>query len=532
MSKSMGVLGEPGQILTYTCHPGFVFVDDPVPASQTALTSTTTTTTTTTTTPRVLSWQSFKGAEYAKVLESNDISWSEGRAICQSAGGDLAKITDYGIQRFLNNLGSLDKTFWIGATDTAEVGTWLWQDGSSVVYSNWNECSCSDCESKNCAAVRNNEEGRWTRYDCSDLKNGVICEKGTSTSQLFNTVFRSGEFAYIMNKKCVTTWQTGKDECTALGADMATYSDTDIRLKVREFFKDENSMMNEDYWIGLNDIDSEGSLVWDNGESYSYSNWNYWARNANNKDCAEVQRSDGQWDFVDCTSENNGVMCMKGRYEPPPPVPAEISNRVTGKAFDSSRCARRVSSGLSGETLQTCCNRCMGLFIAGSIDEFDGITVSDSGDYCQCASRRKTYCRPDWYPYWGWGYDSADCCQLGTTDCAPSKRKKRSPEQLEEKIEITFINKTLPYTKKRSELIAHENTSRKETSTMKLEQQPQISTESVDNGIRFKREIDTLKTRNIECVSLWDGVQGYWKYDFEVPKYCHSKTKITYIDEI
>ena len=39
MSKSMGALGEPGQILTYTCHPGFVFVDDPVPVSQTALTS-------------------------------------------------------------------------------------------------------------------------------------------------------------------------------------------------------------------------------------------------------------------------------------------------------------------------------------------------------------------------------------------------------------------------------------------------------------------------------------------------------------
>ena len=523
MSKTLGALGEPGQILTYTCDPGFVFVDDPVPASQTALTSTTTTTTTTTTTPRVLSWQTFKGAEYAKVLESNDITWSEGRAICQSAGGDLAKITDYAIQRFLNNLGSLDKTFWIGATDVAQVGTWLWSDNSPVVYSNWNECTCSNCNSKNCAAVKKDEEGRWTRYDCSDTQDGVICEKGTSTSQLFNTVFRSGEFAYIMNKECIKNWQNAKDECTALGADMATYSDADIRSKVTTFFKDDNRMINEDYWIGLNDLDSEGNLVWDNGESYSYGYWNYWARNHQSKDCAKVQRSDGSWDFVSCNEDNNGVMCMKGRYEPPAPVPAEISNRQSGKAFDSYRCARRSFSNLNGETLQTCCNRCMGLRKAELIDDFDGITVSTSGGYCQCASRRKPYCYPSTYPYWGWGYDSATCCELGTTNCAPSKRKKRSPS--DQNLDITFANETLLYPKKVPALIAEESTS-KVDDTIKLKNDVQSSSDFVDYGMRYKRDVNTLKTRNIECVSLWDGVQGYWKYDYEIPKYCHSKNPI------
>ena len=221
-------------------------------------------------------------------------------------------------------------------------------------------------------------------------------------------------------------------------------------------------------------------------------------------------------------SANFGVMCMKGRYDPPASVPAEISNRESGKAFDSSRCSRRSFSNLNGETLQSCCNRCMGLRKAELIDDFDGITVSTDGDYCQCASRRKTYCRPDWYPYWGWGYDSATCCELGTTNCAPSKRKKRS--QSDQNMSITFANGTLLFPKKKSAFIPKESTSKVE-STIILENEQQYSTDFVEYRMRYKREVDTLKTRNIECVSLWDGVQGYWKFDYEIPKYCHSKKK-------
>ena len=526
MSKTLGELGEPGQILTYTCDDGFIFTENAAPASQTALT-----TTTTTTTERPLSWRTFKGAEYAKVLES--CTWSQARTICQSAGGDLAKISDYAIQRFLNSFGSSDKTYWIGATDVATEGTWVWQDNSQVVYTNWNRCPApSDDTAKNCAALQKDENGRWSHNDCEQTKHGVVCERGTSTSELFNTVFRSGEFAYIVNEECIKTRQRAKDACTALGADMATYSDSDIRSKVEEFFRDDNNMINEDYWIGLNDINSERNLEWDNGEAYSYGHFVYWASHSNSRDCVVVYNSNEQWDVVDCNDENNGVMCMKGRYEPPDPVPAEISNRQTGKFFDSYRCARRSFSSLSGETLQTCCNRCMGLRQAGLMDEFDGITVSQSGDYCQCASRRKTYCYSSTYPYWGSGYDSATCCELGTTDCAPSKRKKRSLAEAEENFDfmigLAFKNNTLMKareTEQLSEIVAVDNSIgmsyKKEVETLKTVQR--INTDQHVEYTRYKREVDALTTRQIECVNLWDGVKGYWKYDFEIPTSCYSK---------
>ena len=45
-----------------------------------------------------------------------------------------------------------------------------------------------------------------------------------------------------------------------------------------------------------------------------------------------------------------------------------------------------------------------------------------------------------------------------------------------------------------------------------------------DYGVpRPKRNVDNLVTREINCVSIWDGIAGVWSYPYTVPEYCFSE---------
>ncbi|CAI5691450.1 unnamed protein product [Oreochromis niloticus] len=64
-------------------------------------------------------------------------SWNESSTECITKGGDLVKIDSSEEQSFLKIaldflLNSYDDIFWIGLTDSAVEGRWLWVDGSPL----------------------------------------------------------------------------------------------------------------------------------------------------------------------------------------------------------------------------------------------------------------------------------------------------------------------------------------------------------------------------------------------------------------
>ena len=70
-------------------------------------------------------------------------------------------------------------------------------------------------------------------------------------------------------------------------------------------------------WVGLNDRQAEGTLVWENGESYDESLFENWGtnepKNEETKDCVVVSSSDFKWRMTDCSSTSHyGYLCMKG----------------------------------------------------------------------------------------------------------------------------------------------------------------------------------------------------------------------------
>lgn len=85
----------------------------------------------------------FMGHEYEVVLTPDGITWEAARTAAQGigAGWDLAMIADLAENTFVESLLNPTLTdrshFWIGGTDAASEGTWLWVDGSPVVFTDW-----------------------------------------------------------------------------------------------------------------------------------------------------------------------------------------------------------------------------------------------------------------------------------------------------------------------------------------------------------------------------------------------------------
>ena len=77
-----------------------------------------------------------------------------------------------------NNIG---RDFWMAGVRT-EDGTWMWQSGAPMDYTNWCE-NCPDSENKPCSQLlKDGYPGKldsfyWARWNCQeDADNGVICE--------------------------------------------------------------------------------------------------------------------------------------------------------------------------------------------------------------------------------------------------------------------------------------------------------------------------------------------------------------------
>lgn len=67
---------------------------------------------------------------------TSPFTWDEGSSICQSNGGHLATINEAGENQFLANVLTIQSAY-IGLNDAQQEGTFAWQSGEPVSYTNW-----------------------------------------------------------------------------------------------------------------------------------------------------------------------------------------------------------------------------------------------------------------------------------------------------------------------------------------------------------------------------------------------------------
>jgi len=108
----------------------------------------------------------------------------------------------------------------------------------------------------------------------------------------------------------MVSWEVGEQLAQSeFGGHLATINDQAENDWIRQTFTGDTGGPNNDrFWIGLNDIDSEGNHVWANGSSSAYRNWH--AGNpggAGDEDVVEMRPS-GQWNDGSVGSHNPALV--------------------------------------------------------------------------------------------------------------------------------------------------------------------------------------------------------------------------------
>ncbi|KAE8619754.1 hypothetical protein XENTR_v10009961 [Xenopus tropicalis] len=115
---------------------------------------------------------------------------------------------------------------------------------------------------------------------------------------------------YITTKK--TNWQKARSFCVQEGGDLVVVNSE----KEQKFLKEKSGVSNlKRFWIGLSDIEEEGTWTWVDGTDYSTS-YQFWKKgepndHLTNEDCAHLWNPTGEWNDVHCTFQEPYAICEK-----------------------------------------------------------------------------------------------------------------------------------------------------------------------------------------------------------------------------
>jgi C-type mannose receptor len=116
-------------------------------------------------------YREFRGSAYLAC--GFRIAWAEASAFCEQFGGHLLTLETSEEEAFL-----LDQGFdgWIGLNDQLEEGRFVWANGSTADYRNWNTpFSGSAIREEDCAVMKRHPRRIWVLDPCEDNK-PFICE--------------------------------------------------------------------------------------------------------------------------------------------------------------------------------------------------------------------------------------------------------------------------------------------------------------------------------------------------------------------
>ena len=104
----------------------------------------------------------------------------------------------------------------------------------------------------------------------------------------------SGGTCYSYSTSTGINWADARLQCVTRGYDLATISSSEENTLVQ------NITTGTDCWIGLNDIVNEGTFLWPDGSSPTYTEWGSGEpNNLGGEDCVHIIGTD--WNDLPCT---------------------------------------------------------------------------------------------------------------------------------------------------------------------------------------------------------------------------------------
>ena len=139
---------------------------------------------------------SYNGHTYAVTKDS--MTWEEANTLSDQHGGYLVTINDaqensFLIQNYLSFLSEL----WIGYNDKDNEGTWVWANGETSTYTNWDVVEPNGAEYENCACIY--PTGKWNDLPCANLVFAIVeWEPVAATSYTHTGLTNDTTYYYVV----------------------------------------------------------------------------------------------------------------------------------------------------------------------------------------------------------------------------------------------------------------------------------------------------------------------------------------------
>ena len=298
----------------------------------------------------------------------------------------MASITSEAENTFVKNLLGSNSDAWIGLNDIATQETYVWSDGTAFSYTSWDSSQPNNANQKqDCVLIKNT--GKWDDVVCGGSRK-FVCKTSTSTSTAApvsscttpapTTTVAATTISIPPSDKCATGWLHFGTKCYKLFTAELSFNDARASCRcdngadlVSIGSAEENTQVSSlagstaKTWTGGNDLQTEGTYVWTDGTSFSYTNWKASPQQPNNggtdgnQDCISMD-TDGVWDDVSCSSTRQYI-CEKPDSDQTalttPSICTSCDSTWT-KDFDLSKCYKRVAvaaPGIAHDAAQQAC---------------------------------------------------------------------------------------------------------------------------------------------------------------------------------
>ncbi|XP_078693730.1 uncharacterized protein LOC144923229 isoform X2 [Branchiostoma floridae x Branchiostoma belcheri] len=257
-------------------------------------------------------------------FSTDKMAFKAAKDACQRDGGLLATINAQDTNDLVvKKIKVGGDSYWIGLNDVRKEGSFVWSDEvkSPAVYTNWHPDQPDNGGGEDCVEMTRNQD--WNDLPCSSKLN-FICEKEmthwTCPPMYGVNAFRGKCFKFSVRR---VTFNKAKAICRTDGGRLAVLKDkgTDVFIRKRiRSLPPHRRVLN--YWIGLSDVQEEGTFVWSDGTELTASGYTHWSQgkpdNAEverGEDCVEIRQDmNYTWNDVECGKKRRFV-CEKGHEQ-------------------------------------------------------------------------------------------------------------------------------------------------------------------------------------------------------------------------
>ncbi|XP_074624200.1 uncharacterized protein LOC141882148 isoform X4 [Acropora palmata] len=260
---------------------------------------------------------------------SSKMSWQEALQACRrTRGGDLVSIHSASENIFINSkiFRRSSRKFWIGLNDLGLESSFKWSDGSPVQYTKYAFRQPDDFFKQEDCVEFLKYSATWNDNHCN-RQNPYICKiSGSAPSTIFPTTptgtnlkrCKGGWLNY--EKKCYLlvsdskqTWENARRVCRQdpngrMKGDLVTIDDQYEQAFLITAIGGRQSF----FWIGLNDLLTDGTFYWTDNSIIKFTNWGTGqpSRGRVFPNCVSMTPS-GRWINRQC-SQSRGYICEAG----------------------------------------------------------------------------------------------------------------------------------------------------------------------------------------------------------------------------